>query len=345
MPLKPSAPAVAVATLSLAALAPSALAAAPSTILPTPADVAAPAGGVGAAQAINLGAAAPGVTYEVAVPPRNGVVQDAAPTDPGVLYTPNPGFQGTDAFWYRVRAGEKLSALALVTITVSPGPPIPSPAILFADGFESDSLTPDERRSGPGRWSSVADEPGTSVSVAGGRGNLSRFAMRAVDGNNGARSAWVIGRFAPAGAVTVRADLRIDRLRLGRNQMRSFLRLGSGARGKRFEIVVFRPSRGPMIWAATAEDRRGRFRFASGKGPVPLHRYVAVEMRTDFASRAGGVQLLVDGAPRLTLRGVDMSGVTARKVEAGLLYTGRARDNATISMDNVRVTAEGIPAR
>ncbi len=345
MLLKPFAPAVAVATLSLAALAPAALGAPASTILPTPADVAAPAGGVGVPQAISLGAAAPGVTYEVAVPPLNGAVQDAVPTDPALLYTPNPGFQGTDAFWYRVRTAEKLSALALVTITVSPAPPVPPAAILFADGFESNSLTPDERAKPPGRWSSVAEEQGTKVSVVGGRGNLSRFAMRAVDANNGARSAWVIGRFAPAAAATVRADLRIDRLRLGRNQLRSFLRIGSGGRGKRIEIVVVRPSRGPLTWAATAEDRRGRYRNTIGTGPVPRGRYVSIEMRTVFASGAGGVELLVDGTTRLRMRGIDMSGVRARQVEAGLLYTDRARDNATVSLDNVRVTAEGIPAQ
>ena len=81
----------AAAAVAAAALAPAALGATASTILPTPADVAAPAGGVGVPQAINLGAAPPGVTYEVAVPPRNGVVQDAVPTDPALLYTPNPG--------------------------------------------------------------------------------------------------------------------------------------------------------------------------------------------------------------------------------------------------------------
>ena len=345
MPLKQFTPAVAVAGLSLAALAPAALGAAPSTILPTPADVAAPAGGVGVTQAVGLGAATPGVTYEVAVPPRNGVVQDAVPTDPALLYTPNPGFQGTDSLWYRVRSAEKLSALALVTISVSPAPPIPPAAILFADGFESDSLTPDERRKPPGRWTSVVEEQGTKVSVASGRGNLSRFAMRAVDANNSARSAWAIGRFAPAGAATVRADLRIERVRLGRNRLRSFLRIGSGARGKRFEIVVFRPPRGPLAWAATAEDRRGRFRYTIGKGPVPLGRYVSIEMRTNFASGAGGVELLVDGTTRLRMRGIDMSGVQARKVEAGLLYTDRTRDNATVYVDNLRVTAEGIPAQ
>ncbi len=345
MPLRESTAAAAVAAAALAALAPAALGATASTILPTPADVAAPAGGVGVPQAINLGAAPPGVTYEVAVPPRNGVVQDAVPTDPALLYTPNPGFQGTDSLWYRVRSAQKLSALALVSITVSPDPPIPPAAILFADGFESDSLIPFERRKAPGRWTSVAEEQGTKVSVASGRGNPSGFAMRAVDANNSARSAWAIGRFAPAGAVTVRADLRIDRVRLGRNRLRSFLRIGSGGSGKRIEIVVFRPKRGPLTWAATAEDRRGRFRYRIGKGPVPLGRYVSIEMRTDFASGAGGVELLVDGTTRLSMRGIDMSGVKARKVEAGLLYTDRAGDNATVYLDNLRVTAEGIPAQ
>jgi hypothetical protein len=344
MSLKQLAPAVAVATAALAAAAPAALGVARSMILPTPADVAAPAGGVDVPQAITLGAAPPGATYEIAVPPRNGVVQDAVPADPQVLYTPNPGFQGTDAFWYRVRAGEKLSALALVTVTVDPAPSALPAAILFADGFESGSLTPDAPRTDPGRWASVAEEPGTRVAVVSGGGNLSRFAMRAIDGNNSERSAWVIGRFAPAPAVTVRADVRIDRMRLGRNRMRSLLRIGTGGRGKRIEIVVARPSRGPLTWGATAEDRRGRFRSATGTGPVPLRRYVSIEVRTDFASRTGGVELLVDGVTRLRMRRIDLSGVRARQVEAGLLYTDRTRDNATVLIDDVRVTAEGIPA-
>ena len=78
---------------------------------------------------------------------------------------------------------------------------------------------------------------------------------------------------------------------------------------------------------------------------MPLRRYISIEMRTNFASGAGGVQLLVDGTTRLTMRGIDMSGVKARQVEAGLLYTDRAGDNATVYVDNLRVTAEGIPAQ
>ena len=122
------------------------------------------------------------------------------------------------------------------------------------------------------------------------------------------------------------------------------MRIGTGQRGSRiFEIGVWRTSRGKLRWAATAEDRRSRFRATIGKGGVPLRRYVPIELHTEFASGAGRAELFVNGALRLSVKGIDLAGTLARRVELGLLYTELPRDNATVSADNVLVTAEGIP--
>jgi hypothetical protein len=334
---------LALAALGLVALAPATIGAPRSQVLPTPGDVAAPAGAVGVPQVITLGAAPAGGTYEVAVPPRNGAIQDHVPTDPIVQYVPAPGFQGTDTFWYRVRFADKQSALALVTTNVTAAPATPPAPILFADGFESGSLTPFEPRTPPGRWDTIAESPGTRIRVAGGQGQDSRFALRAIDTSRRNASAWVMGSFSPVPQATLRADLRIDRLRLSRNELRSLMRIGTGHPGRRFEVGVWRTSRGQLRWMATAEDRRSRFRFTVGKGGVPLRRYVPIELRTEFGSGAGRAELFVDGTLRLSVKGVDLAGALARRVELGLLYTELPRDNATVSADNVLVTAEGIP--
>lgn len=88
----------------------------------------------GAAQTIRLDASAvnqPGGlpesrvavrTYEILVPPANGTVTDADPTDPAVVYTPNPGYVGPDAFSYRVCDGWTGRASLPAIVTTQPPP-------------------------------------------------------------------------------------------------------------------------------------------------------------------------------------------------------------------------------
>ena len=57
------------------------------------------------------------LTYAIASSPVNGSLSGTAPN---LTYTPNSSFQGTDSFTYRVNDGALDSALATVSITVSP---------------------------------------------------------------------------------------------------------------------------------------------------------------------------------------------------------------------------------
>jgi hypothetical protein len=61
-------------------------------------------------------------TYEIVAPPANGTVTDADPTDPLVVYTPNPGYAGPDAFSYRVCDGWTGRASLPAIVTTSPPP-------------------------------------------------------------------------------------------------------------------------------------------------------------------------------------------------------------------------------
>jgi hypothetical protein len=73
------------------------------------------------------------LTVVLADPPASGsVALDAAGR---VVYTPAPGFVGTDSFTYRASDGELLSDLAVVTVTVLPvnEPPVAVDDVVFTD--------------------------------------------------------------------------------------------------------------------------------------------------------------------------------------------------------------------
>ena len=67
------------------------------------------------------------LAFTVTVSPANGTLSGNAPN---FLYTPNPGFSGTDRITFTVSDGALSSAPAQVTITVTPAPPggDPSPS-------------------------------------------------------------------------------------------------------------------------------------------------------------------------------------------------------------------------
>jgi hypothetical protein len=67
------------------------------------------------------------LTFALAQFPSNGKLTGHAPK---LVYTPNPGFFGTDAFSFTVSDGTATSALATVAIIVSGSKPPPAPAAI-----------------------------------------------------------------------------------------------------------------------------------------------------------------------------------------------------------------------
>jgi hypothetical protein len=61
------------------------------------------------------------------VPPTNGTLSALNPSTGVVTYTPNTGFQGTDAFQFTVSTIDNSSAPATVTLIVGPGTPTANP--------------------------------------------------------------------------------------------------------------------------------------------------------------------------------------------------------------------------
>ena len=61
------------------------------------------------------------VTWTIVDGPEHGVLSDAAPM---LIYTPDPGFSGSDSFTFKVNDGTVDSNVATVSITVSSEPTI-----------------------------------------------------------------------------------------------------------------------------------------------------------------------------------------------------------------------------
>jgi len=100
------------------------------TVPPAPPTCAAtsatsPAGG--AAVSVNLSCTGPagvGVQYGVVSGPAHGTLSALNQAAGSVIYTPSPGFHGTDSFTYNASDTGGASAPATATIAVPPGPPV-----------------------------------------------------------------------------------------------------------------------------------------------------------------------------------------------------------------------------
>ena len=63
------------------------------------------------------------LTFAIVTPPAQGVISAFNTATGTLIYTPNPGYTGTDSFTFRVNDGLTDSSLASVDITVTPIPP------------------------------------------------------------------------------------------------------------------------------------------------------------------------------------------------------------------------------
>jgi hypothetical protein len=330
---------------SLLALAPLAAAApAPSGPDVTSADLAAVSGAPGAPQTITLSGTSklpnPAVTYQVVIPPKHGTLAPGDPNNPAVLiYTPAPGYVGPDHFWYRaVGSGGEQGDVALVNLTVSPTPGAPSPAILFADSFESGGTTLATKPQG--RWSDDPTDDGASVvAIKGGR--TGAFAARAQDKSAKATSAWLRDGFTPSPGVTATMSLRIDSMKLAKNQTRGLIRISNGREpGPRIEVGVTKV-KGKLLWTIYSTDRAKKFNSENSKTTVPLNRWLDITVETSWNAKQPA-RLIVNGKTVLTTAAINEGGVLARQLDLGLLYTAKKTDNAAVSLDDVVLTNQGF---
>ncbi len=86
------------------------------------------------------------LVYSVVTPPANGMLTGLPNSTGQVVYTPDPGFVGTDTFQFIANDGALDSNVANISITVSPrppggggGPPPPPPTDTDSDGVADDN--------------------------------------------------------------------------------------------------------------------------------------------------------------------------------------------------------------
>lgn len=94
---------------------------------PTCAGTSATSRAGGAAVSVKLSCTGPGgvgIQYGVVSGPAHGTLSALNQAAGSVVYTPSPGFHGTDSFTYNATDGGGASAPATATIAVPPGPPI-----------------------------------------------------------------------------------------------------------------------------------------------------------------------------------------------------------------------------
>jgi hypothetical protein len=118
---------------------------------PTCAATSATTNAGGGAVSVKLSCTAPagvGIQYGLVSPPAHGTLSAFNQSAGSVVYTPSPGFHGTDSFTYNAGDSGGTSGPATATITVPPGPPVCAD-IASSTAGEGRSITVQLSCSGP----------------------------------------------------------------------------------------------------------------------------------------------------------------------------------------------------
>lgn len=218
--------------------------------------------------------------------------------------------------------------------TPSPSPsPAPRPSSsLFADGFEGGALTGSR-----GSWSALTTDAGATASAEAWARRAGSWGARFSDLSRTARSAYVSRTLSPVDAMTVRADLRISALTLGRDRTRTLLSVGDARGAGHMDVGVVRERSGALRWATWTADRTGRRGAIARGGVVTPGAWSRVEFRTTWLRRDARGVLLVNGTRVATGAPLDLAGRRAGRVEIGLVDSDVAADTATVHVDGVVV--------
>jgi hypothetical protein len=236
----------------------------------------------------------------------------------------------------RVATPGGASGQAEVTVTPRPAPAAPAPGAgrrtLFSDGFE---------RGGLSGWRLRVSPAGAGAVVQRARARGGRWAARLADRSRTARAAYLSRRVAPAGALTVRAGLRLEGLRLAPGHARALLRVAGGRGRAAVEIGIVRRRGGRTVWAAWNVGRDGRRgRVVASAARVPTGRWIGVRARTDW--RGGARTTLTVGRRTILRLGAGpLRGARPDRVDLGLVDAQRAADLATLYVDDVLIGDDG----
>ncbi len=217
-------------------------------------------------------------------------------------------------------------------------PRAPSPrsgpsSSLFADGFEGGALT-----GGGGSWSALTIEPGATAAAEESARRAGSWGARFADTSPRARAAFVSRTLPGAPAMTLRADLRLSSLSLGRNRTRTLLSVGDARGASHMDAGIVRERSGALRWATWTVDRTGRRGTIVRGGLVAPGAWSRVEFRTVWNRRDARGVLLVDGSRVAAGAPLDLAGRRAGRVELGLVDADAAGDAAVLHVDGVLVT-------